>query len=176
MYCSEGDSDREVSGGAATVTLREKVAFLSEPCAFGGLARSVQPRETHTSWVFLAGDFVFKLKKPVRFPYLEFSTVLKRHAACRAEVALNKRLAPGVYLGVVPLCNSKKGLALGEGGEVIDWKSRSLIASNSMQDLGPSIRLTKLPTSISSASIWAQRGSGEGCAECRSSPAQPTGS
>ena len=49
------------------------------------------------SWVFLAGDKVYKLKKPVRFPYLDYSTLAKREAACRAELALNRRLAPQVY-------------------------------------------------------------------------------
>ena len=53
------------------------------------------------SWVFLAGDRVYKLKKPVRFPYLDFSTLERREAACRAELSLNRRLAPDVYLDVV---------------------------------------------------------------------------
>ena len=53
------------------------------------------------SWVFLAGDKVYKLKKPVRFPYLDFSTLERREAACRAEFSLNRRLAPDVYIGVI---------------------------------------------------------------------------
>ena len=55
------------------------------------------------SWVFMAGDRVYKLKKPVRFAYLDFSTLDRRAAACRAEYLLNRRLAPDIYLGVVPL-------------------------------------------------------------------------
>jgi len=55
------------------------------------------------SWVFLAGDKVYKLKKPVRFPYLDFSTPRRREDACRAELSLNRRLAADVYLDVVPL-------------------------------------------------------------------------
>lgn len=59
--------------------------------------------ETHASWVFLGEHTVFKFKKPVDFGFLDFSTVEKRKAACHAEVTLNARLSPGVYLGVVEL-------------------------------------------------------------------------
>ena len=73
------------------------------------------------SWVFMAGDRVYKLKKPVRFAYLDFSTLDRREAACRAEYLLNRRLAPDVYLGVVPLTISTSGLAIGGDGPVVDW-------------------------------------------------------
>jgi aminoglycoside phosphotransferase family enzyme len=78
-------------------------------------------RETHMSWVFLAGDRVYKLKKPVRFPYLDFSTLERREAACRAEVSLNRRLASNVYIGVAPLAMSAVGLAIGGAGTITDW-------------------------------------------------------
>lgn len=74
------------------------------------------------SWVFIAGDRVYKLKKPVRFPFLDFTTLSARENDCREEVRLNRRLAPEVYLGVVPLTVDKKGrLAVGGAGEVVDW-------------------------------------------------------
>ena len=87
------------------------------------------------SWVFLAGGEAFKLKKPVRFPYLDFSNLRRREAACRAELALNRRLAPDVYKTVAPVVRSSEGLAiggLGTGagetgagetglGETVDW-------------------------------------------------------
>lgn len=73
------------------------------------------------SWVFLAGDKVYKLKKPVRFPYLDYSTLAKREAACRAELALNRRLAPDVYEAVAPLSRTPQGLALGGEENVVDW-------------------------------------------------------
>ncbi|MBY0320835.1 MAG: hypothetical protein K2X72_19070 [Reyranella sp.] len=73
------------------------------------------------SWVFLAGDKVLKLKKPVRFPYLDFSTVEKRRAGCLAELSLNRRLAPDVYDEVVPITRSPAGLTIGGCGEVVDW-------------------------------------------------------
>lgn len=73
------------------------------------------------SLVFLAGDEVYKLKKPVRFPYLDFSTLARREAACRAELTLNRRLAPDVYKTVMPLSRSPCGLAIGGAGDVVDW-------------------------------------------------------
>src|SRR5574337_716796 len=82
--------------------LAAKVAFLSQPAA-SGTGAAVQIVETHMSWIFLTEDRAFKLKKPVRFPYLNFSTVALRGRYCRAELALTRRLAPDVYLRVVPL-------------------------------------------------------------------------
>jgi aminoglycoside phosphotransferase family enzyme len=101
--------------------LTAKVAFLSQPAAFGTGA-AVQIMETHMSWIFLTGDRAFKLKKPVKFPYLDFSTVALRERYCRAELALNRRLAPDVYLRVVPLTlNEGQALQIGGKGEIVDW-------------------------------------------------------
>jgi uncharacterized protein len=102
-------------------SLADKLAFLSRPDAYPHPVGEVILRETHMSLVFLAGDRVYKLKKPVRFPYLDFSTLERREAACRAEVSLNRRLAPNVYIGVVPLAVSAGGLAIGGAGAIIDW-------------------------------------------------------
>jgi aminoglycoside phosphotransferase family enzyme len=73
------------------------------------------------SWVFLAGNEVYKLKKPVHFPYLDFSTLAKREAACRAELQLNRRLAADVYLGVMPLTKRGGQLSIGGDGVPVDW-------------------------------------------------------
>lgn len=74
------------------------------------------------SWVFLAGDRVFKLKKPVRYPFLDFETLAAREHFCREEVRLNRRLAPGVYRGVVALTRDSSGeLRLGGEGDVVEW-------------------------------------------------------
>lgn len=102
-------------------TLEEKIAFLSRPDAYPSGAGSVSIRETHMSIVFMVGDRVYKLKKPVRFPYLDFSTLDRRAAACRAELLLNRRLAPDVYLGVAPLAMSPRGLAIGGEGPAVEW-------------------------------------------------------
>jgi aminoglycoside phosphotransferase family enzyme len=103
------------------LSLADKVAFLSRPGAYAHSVDAVTLRETHMSWVFLAGDRVYKLKKPVRFPYLDFSTLDRREAACRAEVALNRRLAPDVYVGVAPLTLSSSGPSIGGAGPIADW-------------------------------------------------------
>lgn len=100
------------------------IAFLSDPRTHGG--RMVERVDTHGAAVFLAGTDVYKLKRAVRFPYMDFSTVEKRRAACEAEVALNRRTAPDVYRGVRPVVRcGGGGLALGvEGGgarPVLDW-------------------------------------------------------
>jgi uncharacterized protein len=73
------------------------------------------------SWLFLAGERVFKLKKPVRLPYLDFSTIERREAACREELRLNRRLAPDVYLGLLPLTRTTGGLTMDGSGRVVDW-------------------------------------------------------
>lgn len=107
---------------AADVPLEAKLACLSRPGAFpGSAATAAGLHETHMSWLFFAGDAVYKLKKPVRFAYLDFSSLARRRAACEAEFHLNQRLAPGVYRAVVPLVRTKSGLRVGGPGEVVDW-------------------------------------------------------
>jgi aminoglycoside phosphotransferase family enzyme len=101
-------------------TLVQKVAFLSSAGVFGELA--AEARETHMSYVFLAGDRVYKLKKPVRYAYLDFSSISAREHYCRVELELNRRLAPAVYLAVLPLKLAGDGcMRLGGEGETIDW-------------------------------------------------------
>lgn len=102
-------------------TLDQKVGFLSQTSAYSHAVADVVRRETHMSWIFLAGDRVFKLKKPVRFPYLDFSSLARREAACRAELTLNRRLAPDVYLELAPLTVTARGLSIGGEGSVMDW-------------------------------------------------------
>jgi aminoglycoside phosphotransferase family enzyme len=95
------------------------IAFLSQPSTHGGVA--VERSETHASIVFLAGARAYKLKRAVRFDYLDFSTVERRRQMCEAEVRLNRRTAPAIYRGVVPVTRSGAALTLGAGGEPIDW-------------------------------------------------------
>ncbi len=78
--------------------------------------------ETHTAWVFLSESTVWKIKKPVDFGFLDYSTLEKRHGACQAEVRLNARLAPHVYQGVVPITCEPDGEHRIEGrGTVVDY-------------------------------------------------------
>ena len=78
--------------------------------------------ETHISWVFLAESEVFKIKRPVDFGFLDFTTVDARRQACESEVRLNRRLAPDVYLGVVPVTVDEDGMhAIDGDGRIVDW-------------------------------------------------------
>ena len=78
--------------------------------------------ETHISWVFLAESEVFKVKRPVDFGFLDFTTVDARRQACESEVRLNRRLAPDVYLGVVPVTVDDDGIHTIDGdGRIVDW-------------------------------------------------------
>lgn len=111
--------DSTINGAGST--LDAKVSFLSRPQAYRPAPVEVICRETHMSWVFLAGDRVYKLKKPVRFPYLDYSTLARRETACRDELRLNRRLAPDIYLDVLPLVVTGAGLSIGGVGTVADW-------------------------------------------------------
>ncbi len=100
----------------------EFVAFLSKPGSYAERPDVVEVRETHMSRVFLAGEFVYKLKRPIRTAYLDFSTLAKRESHCRNEVRLNRRLAPDVYLGVVALTRETDGtLKLDGAGPAVEW-------------------------------------------------------
>ncbi len=77
-------------------------------------------RETHISWVLLGKERVFKIKKPVRFSFLDFSTFERRKFFCEEEVRLNRRLSPDVYLGVVPVSEGMEGPDIGGKGKTID--------------------------------------------------------
>jgi uncharacterized protein len=119
---AQGGDGTGANPRAADVGLAEKVEFLSHPAAYQDAGGKVETIETHMSWVFLAGESVFKLKKPVRFSYLDFSTLAAREANCRAELKLNRRLAPDVYLRVAPLTlTAEEGLKLDGAGQVVDW-------------------------------------------------------
>jgi uncharacterized protein len=79
---------------------REVIAFLSDPSSYPTGAGPVDIIETHASIVFLAGTRAYKLKRAVKYPYLDFSTAARRRAACTAELRLNRRTAPQLYLEV----------------------------------------------------------------------------
>lgn len=102
------------------------VSFLQSPDvwrALGVACDRVQTVETRRSWVFIAGDRVLKLKKPVRERLLDFSTPARRAQACREELRVNRRLAPGVYLGLVALRRTPMGWRLDPEGRdgADDW-------------------------------------------------------
>jgi aminoglycoside phosphotransferase family enzyme/predicted kinase len=120
------------------------VDLLLSPNTYRDRTSVVSLVETHISWVFLTDRFVYKLKKPVRFDFLDFSTPQARREACEAECRLNEPLAPGVYLGVLPMTESKGRLALGGSGQPVDWvvKMRRLPADRMLDQLIRSGQLT----------------------------------
>src|SRR3990167_8625899 len=73
----------------------------------------VELQETHISWVLLTERLAYKLKKPARLPFVDFSTLALRKHFCEEEVRLNRRLAPELYLGVVPVCDSAQAPRIG---------------------------------------------------------------
>ena len=79
--------------------------------------------ETHASWLLLAGEFAYKIKKPVTLPFLDYGTLARREEFCRAELALNRRLAPDLYLDVVPIGGTPANPRLG-GLPAIEWAVR----------------------------------------------------
>ncbi|HWY90609.1 MAG TPA: AAA family ATPase [Solirubrobacteraceae bacterium] len=81
---------------------------LTAPAIYGE-SLPVAVHETHASWVFLAGELAYKVKKPVRLAFLDYSTLSLRHAACLEEVAVNHELAPGIYLGVRAILHGPGG-------------------------------------------------------------------
>jgi aminoglycoside phosphotransferase family enzyme len=102
--------------------IEAKVEFLRHPGAYAEASAQVQVVETHMSWVFLTDRFAYKLKKPVCYELLDFRTLEARRRNCEAEVRLNRRLAPTVYLGIVPLTfNFREGLRLDGAGKTVEW-------------------------------------------------------
>lgn len=102
---------------------RAVIEFLADPATYGlPSGAAVARQETHVSHIFLAGDRVYKLKKQIRFPYLDFSTLEARRRACATEVTINRRTAPAIYLGMVAVTDEGAGrLALGGKGTPVEW-------------------------------------------------------
>lgn len=98
------------------------VAFLSEGASYGEPGAAVTRIETHCSITFLLRDRAYKLKRPIAFSALDYSTVERRYAACRAELELNRRTAPELYLGMHRICRRPDGTLGFDGeGEALDW-------------------------------------------------------
>jgi hypothetical protein len=101
---------------------RDVVAFLKDPSSYGPGVDRVEVLETHASLVFIAGDRVFKLKRAVAYPYLDFSTAYLRRRACAAELVLNRRTAPALYEEVRGLFHGADGgVGFSPNGEAVDW-------------------------------------------------------
>jgi uncharacterized protein len=106
-------------------TLADKVAALREAACYPEPTGAVQAVETHMSWVFLTHAHAYKLKKPVRYDGQDFRSLATRRFYCLEELRLNRRLAPTVYLDVVPLAAAAGGaMHVGGEGTVVDWLVR----------------------------------------------------
>ena len=109
---------------AADDTQAEVFALLADPAAYGAApeASDVKRIDTHAASVFLAGPRAYKVKRAVRFPFLDFSTPEKRKAACEAELVVNQPYAPQLYRRVVPIARDRAGnLALDGPGMPVEW-------------------------------------------------------
>jgi len=101
---------------------RDAIAFLGDPSSYGLGVREVERHKTHISLVFLAGERAYKLKRAVKYAYLDFSTVEQRRQACEAELRLNRRTAPELYLEVRAIVRRPDGtLIWGNEGTIVDW-------------------------------------------------------
>lgn len=98
----------------------EVFAFLGDRATYG-LSEAVKRIDTHGAAVFLAGPDAYKVKRAVHYPYMDFSTLEKRKAACESELVINRETAPALYLGVVPITRDGSRLRLNGTGEVVEW-------------------------------------------------------
>jgi uncharacterized protein len=114
----------ESSGDKAVIVedQREILAYLGQPSAYGVGVERVERIDTHSASVFLAGDRAYKLKHAVRYPFLDYGTLERRKTFSEREVALNRRTAPELYLGVAAVTREADGrLMLGGSGEPVEW-------------------------------------------------------
>ena len=102
---------------------REKtlIESLSHGHAFDHPVRDVRVLDTHISWVVLTGDFAYKIKKPIKLDFLDYSTLEKRRHFCELELELNRRWAPELYVAVVPICGSFEAPVVGGTGTPIEY-------------------------------------------------------
>ena len=103
------------------MTQEHLLPFLLNPRSYPHQPCAVRLIQTHASFVLIAPPFVYKVKKPVNFGFLNFSTLEKRRHFCEREVVLNRRLSPNVYLGVVPISTRNGRFVFGAGDEVVEY-------------------------------------------------------
>ena len=115
------------------------VEALLKPETYDHHPRKVELVQTQMSFLFLTGDYAYKVKKPVDLGYLDYTTLEKRRFFCRQEVELNRRLCPDAYLEVVPIVSRQGQLHLGGDGEIIEYavKMKQLPAERMMDKLLP---------------------------------------
>ncbi len=120
--------------------LSELIEALSTGSAYPHNPRSIDLVQTQISAVFLADEWVYKVKRPVSYDFLDFTSLEKRRYYCEQEVSLNRRLCPDTYVGVVPVVRSGSGLCMEGQGEPVEYavKMRRLPSDRMMDNLLPS--------------------------------------
>ncbi len=110
---------------------------MLQPETYPHKPKKVEFTQTQMSFIFLTGEYVFKVKKPVNLGYLDYTTLEKRRFFCNQEVELNRRLSPDVYLEVVPIVTNGGRISLGSNGEIIEYavKMKQLPRERSMDNL-----------------------------------------
>lgn len=101
--------------------LPDYIDSLLSTDSYGHPAADVQLIQTHISYVLIAGEFVYKFKKPMNFGFLDFSTLDKRAHYCLQEITLNRRLCPEIYLERVTVTRAPDGYALGGDGDIVEY-------------------------------------------------------
>ena len=100
---------------------QQLIKSLLKPHAYPEYTSSVHLLQTHISFLFVTDDFVYKIKKPVDFGFLNFTTIDRRRFYCDEEVRLNRRLCPDIYLGVVEVRESPLGIIIDGEGKIVDY-------------------------------------------------------
>ncbi len=106
---------------AIAMHMSDLITALKNPAAYPHPAEDVELIETHISFVLLAGEFAYKIKKPVTLPFVDFSSLDARRGFCEDELRLNRRLAPQLYLEVVPITGSIESPRMGGDGEALEY-------------------------------------------------------
>lgn len=116
---------------------QQALNFLRDPRSYSHAPEAIEVIQTHAAYVFLAPPFVYKIKKPVDFGFLDYSTLEKRRRVCEREIQLNCRLAPNVYLEVVSIYRAGNRVTFDAHGEVIEYavKMRQLNDAYFMTEL-----------------------------------------
>jgi len=127
MSSPEAPTDHGGDAGPGRATDPALLEALATPAMYGG-GPPVAVHETHASWVFVAGERAYKVKKPVRFGFLDYSTLSRRRDACLEEVRVNQHLAPGIYLGVRSIVRTPRGFRLADegAGEAVEYAAEML--------------------------------------------------
>jgi len=125
--------------------LPSTVGALLKTQAYPHKPQKIELVQTQMSFIFLTGEYVYKIKKPVNLGYLDYTTLEKRHFFCHQELKLNRRLCPGAYLAVVPIVEKKGGLRIEGQGKAIEYavKMKQLPQDRMMDVLLPRGQVTR---------------------------------